>query len=1329
MVIKTAAIAVTVVLAFALISSQSVAAYNINNYYSLTMQLDKDRYLLGETVKLSGTINHFKENVPLTIEIIDPYDNVYAATKFLPQTNEDITVFFIIDEDAPVGLWTIDAKYQSKYMVYARDVISFRVSDSIDILASPFLKVFVDGSIDSTSAEWSHKYDTKYWKPFAHDPSKIEGDIAFNSYYINGVLYAVFDIPDKKFDSKDFVEIGLDIDNLGEKFTTGDDVYIFRIFRDGTSDSFRLGTEHLSGEKSVKHHFSARAQEAGDIRLQVFDDDGNLLNVLNSLRHATSTSYKGMLGIAGIEVDNAGNLYVLDSDSGMISKFSPDGEFLNSFGSLGTALKQFIDPTGIALDSKENLYVADTGNARVQKFDSSGRFIGAFGSMGLLSLGMMELGDQSEESKRHELFESPENIVVGLSGNMYVVDRRAGNVSIFDDNGNYIESFGSLVTPAGIARDSQGKIYVVEQGNNRVIKFDEKGNVLKRWGTFGIDDGMFKAPYGITIDSSDNVYVADSIGNRIQKFDSDGSFIAKWGTRGTAEGQFRAPHNLVLDSSDNLYVVDTGNFRIQKFDSDGTFITEWGSKGSGPGNFMNPEGIAIDSEGYSYVTDVYNKRIQKFTPDGLFVSGWGSEGVGAGEFRAPFGIAIDESDNIYITDPFNRRVQKFDTSGNLLLRWGSSEVKEAPSIEDIAKGAHYIALDSDSHEPIGVVDANLINEQGVGSHFIESGKIWKIQHIFKDTIYVKPVSYVRNDQAILSWTPDGIDVDPYGNVYIVDRENEIAKKFDSDGRLVSKWGSTGSGDGEFSKPTAMAIDSQNNLYIVDTGNNRIQKFDSDGNFISVWGTLGQGTSQFYDPRGIAVDSQDNVYVLDNGNNRVQKFDSDGNFIIEWGSKGSSARQFDNPSTEGIAVDAQGRVYVADLPGEAKATHWIAEVAIPLFAKSDTFGIYLAEGTYGDHMPQNIDNPNSVRIFDVYRKAWPVGAISVLPETWAKARLNGPDELKTRTIVSIENAKVCTNEVCSNLKQSDPQTVFTGNDVIVTASVAAEATDKFEYDRVKVKLQYSLYGNEWLDADSKFVLVQNDRPGVVNLKFKPMDGDLRLRVTSSGVLTEEASSDVMNLKVEESESLRIRASLKWSPSKVMQDEPTRFEITFTGAYKEMLGSLDYDLRIVKDRRAVADLTQIQTEDGKATFRYNFKEAGLHLVQVRLVGIGNADDFIPLKKVFNYKIDVLPVDSPLKVSTIQKGDSMKIIIKNRDISSLQLDLITFSLANIDRIDFKLPQSWTSSINTELDRVQFSAEDDPLIPGEFIAFTIKSNAFAKSLYSACWDLEESKLMLRLC
>jgi len=75
----------------------------------------------------------------------------------------------------------------------------------------------------------------------------------------------------------------------------------------------------------------------------------------------------------------------------------------------------------------------------------------------------------------------------------------------------------------------------------------------------------------------------------------------------------------------------------------------------------------------------------------------------------------------------------------------------------------------------------------------------------------------------------------------------------------------------FNSPFDLTIDSSGNVYEVDTTNDRIQKFNSEGTFLTKWGTSGTENGQFSSPFGIAVDSSGNVYVTDVGNNRIQKF--------------------------------------------------------------------------------------------------------------------------------------------------------------------------------------------------------------------------------------------------------------------------------------------------------------------------------------------------------------------------------------------------------------------------------------------------------------------------
>jgi trimeric autotransporter adhesin len=128
-------------------------------------------------------------------------------------------------------------------------------------------------------------------------------------------------------------------------------------------------------------------------------------------------------------------------------------------------------------------------------------------------------------------------------------------------------------------------------------------------------------------------------------------------------------------------------------------------------------------------------------------------------------------------------------------------------------------------------------------------------------------------------------------------------------KFVTKWGSSGSGVGQFSDPPNVAVDSSDNIYVLDCENHRIQKFNSTGGYITQWGSSGSGNGQFSNPYCVAVDSSGNVYVSDTYNSRIQKFNSTGGYITQWGSSGSGDGQFHYPYC--VAVDSSGNVYVAD----------------------------------------------------------------------------------------------------------------------------------------------------------------------------------------------------------------------------------------------------------------------------------------------------------------------------------------------------------------------------------------------------------------------------------
>jgi DNA-binding beta-propeller fold protein YncE len=148
-----------------------------------------------------------------------------------------------------------------------------------------------------------------------------------------------------------------------------------------------------------------------------------------------------------------------------------------------------------------------------------------------------------------------------------------------------------------------------------------------------------------------------------------------------------------------------------------------------------------------------------------------------------------------------------------------------------------------------------------------------------------------------------------GTVYVADYWNNRIQRFSATGQFLGKWGSEGSGDGQFDGPTGVAVASDGTVYVVDRMNGRIQRFSATGQFLGKWGSEGSGDGQFQNPWDVAVAPDGTVYVADSGNERIQRFSATGQFLGKWGSWGSGDGQFDRPT--GVAVAPDGMVYVAD----------------------------------------------------------------------------------------------------------------------------------------------------------------------------------------------------------------------------------------------------------------------------------------------------------------------------------------------------------------------------------------------------------------------------------
>lgn len=221
---------------------------------------------------------------------------------------------------------------------------------------------------------------------------------------------------------------------------------------------------------------------------------------------------------------------------------------------------------------------------------------------------------------------------------------------------------------AGIAIDSSDRVYVFNRSEHPMMIFDNNGNFINSWG-----EGMFVTPHGICLSEDKYIFLADSGNHTVKKFTLDGKLLMTLGTEnipGEDGKPFNKPTDVSVSPSGHIYVSDGyGNRCVHRFDSEGKLIISWGNSGDEPGHFALPHGIFAHRNGNIYVADRENHRIQIFSSEGEFIDQWKAD------FNMPCTVFIDEEDNVYIPE-LRYRMSIMNLKGELMVRWGGVESRE-----------------------------------------------------------------------------------------------------------------------------------------------------------------------------------------------------------------------------------------------------------------------------------------------------------------------------------------------------------------------------------------------------------------------------------------------------------------------------------------------------------------------------------------------------------------------------------------------------------------------------------------------------------------------------
>ena len=253
-----------------------------------------------------------------------------------------------------------------------------------------------------------------------------------------------------------------------------------------------------------------------------------------------------------------------------------------------------------------------------------------------------------------------------------------------------------------------------------------------------------------------------------------------------------AVRSLTIGNHGEVIALDTAG-RVLVYAADGSIARQWWMPDTKIGK---PEGVCVLRDGRIVVGDTHYHRVVIFDADGKTFKTFGKEGQGPGEFIYPVAVAKDAQENLYIAEyGSNDRVQKFTSDGKYLLAFGAFGTKPG-----------------EFQRPSGLVwhDRKIYAADAFNNRiqvFSDDGKFLKILD--------------SSEQPLALRLPYDLKLGADNTLYAVEYGAGRVTRFDLDGRVLGRYGTTGAGLGQFATPWGIAVDSQKNIYVADTGNRRV----------------------------------------------------------------------------------------------------------------------------------------------------------------------------------------------------------------------------------------------------------------------------------------------------------------------------------------------------------------------------------------------------------------------------------------------------------------------------------------------------------------------------
>ncbi len=571
-------------------------------------------------------------------------------------------------------------------------------------------------------------------------------------------------------------------------------------------------------------------------------------------------------------------------------------------------------PSGLAWDSHSNrLVVADTGYNRISVFTPGTCPAPPAQCHPLLTFGTFGSGNGQ--------FNTPRDVAVDGTSNIYVADAANSRIEAFDKNGNYLWQAGgagklaqNLNVPIGLSYDAT---------TNEILAADTGHSLIKAYAAVGGAQGLaagsyiWKSPTGIIKSPREvrrgpdgEIWVADYHNEEVKAFQctctassstwnsSPNKILGDGKAAGHANGELNAPYNVVFSADGKTaYVADTGNERIAVFNVNGCsgkcpWVANYGSRCPAscplpPGNaayFTALRRVTLDNSGNIWAADFWGSGIHEFSPTGATGTEIDGAPAPAPGFAEAYGVAVGSSGTTYGVDRLNQRVEEFNAAGAFVLDQG----RRGTAVADYSWP-----------ETVGVAPD--------GTVWVGDTRNNRLVH-YSAGMTTPPLAVVTGGGSVGAFNYiEGVSVAGSGLVWVADTDNNRIVSYKPTTSTYKAFGTRGSSvvigsPAQFIDPQDV-VASTTDLYVADTGNNRIDEVDLNGNLVAVFKTGISG------PQGIALGPDGTVWVANTLDNQIVQLSANlSTQLTVVGSSGSGNNNFNLPHS--LAVSGT-KLFVAD----------------------------------------------------------------------------------------------------------------------------------------------------------------------------------------------------------------------------------------------------------------------------------------------------------------------------------------------------------------------------------------------------------------------------------